>query len=298
MKQAAFFGMGNMGLPMAQNLARSFAVQVFDPVESARKRAAAAGLSAGPPEAFDPRGKWDAVFTMLPDARNVEELLLGENGGGILHRAEGEILFADCSTTGAAAARKIAAAATARGLDFLDAPVSGGIAGAAAGKLSFLVGGAEPALERARPYLEKMGAAIFHAGAAGAGQAAKMCNNMLLSVLMIGTCEALALGEANGLEPAVLSEIMRKSSGGNWALEVYNPWPGVMENSAASRDYQGGFLSDLMLKDSDLAMTSARETGTAAPLGALANQIYRLHRRDGWGRRDFSGVLKFIRGKD
>ena len=296
MKNAvAFFGMGNMGLPMAKNLAGAFPVRVFDPFQAARDRAAEAGLEAAPPDAFDPDAGWDAVFTMLPDARDVEALLLGEDDGGILPRAPAGTLFADCSTTGAAAAQKIAKVAVARGLHFVDAPVSGGVAGAAAGKLSFLVGGAESALERARPHLEEMGAAIFHAGPPGAGQAAKMCNNMLLSILMIGTCEALALGEANGLDAGVLSEIMRKSSGGNWALEVYNPWPGVMTNSAASRDYQGGFLVDLMLKDSDLAMTSARQTQTATPLGALANQIYRLHQRDGWGRRDFSSALEFIR---
>ena len=291
----AFFGMGNMGLPMAKNLAGSFPVRVFDPFEAARARAAESGLEAAAPDAFDPEAGWDAVFTMLPDAGSVEALLLGGDGGGILRRAPAGTLFADCSTTGAEAARKIAKAAAERDLLFLDAPVSGGVAGAEAGKLSFLVGGAESALERARPSLEKMGAAIFHAGPAGAGQAAKMCNNMLLSILMIGTCEALALGEANGLDAGALSEIMRKSSGGNWALEVYNPWPGVMRNSAASRDYEGGFLVDLMLKDSDLAMTSARATGAATPLGALANQIYRLHQRDGWGRRDFSSALEFIR---
>ena len=291
----AFFGMGNMGLPMAKNLAGSFPVRVYDPFESARARAAESGLDAESPEAFDPGAGWDAVFTMLPDAQCVEALLLGENGGGILHHAPAGTLFADCSTTGAESARKIANAAAERNAMFLDAPVSGGVAGAAAGKLSFLAGGEESALERARPFLEKMGAAIFHAGPAGAGQAAKMCNNMLLSILMIGTCEALALGEANGLKPDVLSEIMRKSSGGNWALEVYNPWPGVMPNSAASRDYEGGFLVDLMLKDSDLAMDSARKTGAATPLGALANQIYRMHQRDGWGRKDFSSALEFIR---
>ena len=286
-----------MGLPMAKNLAGAFSVKVYDPFESARKRAAESGLESDAPESFSPGDEWDAVFTMLPDARSVEALLLGDEGkkDGILRRAGGATLFADCSTTGAESARRIGEVAKARGVDFVDAPVSGGVAGAAAAKLSFLVGGETAALERVRPYLETMGAAVFHAGPAGAGQAAKMCNNMLLSVLMIGTCEALALGEANGLDAATLSEIMRKSSGGNWALEVYNPWPGVMPNSAASRDYEGGFLVDLMLKDSDLAMASARETATATPLGALANQIYRMHQRKGWGRRDFSSALEFIR---
>ena len=159
----------------------------------------------------------------------------------------------------------------------IDAPVSGGTGGAIAGTLTFMVGGSEEDLERARPLLEKMGANIFHAGGAGAGQTAKICNNMLLGVLMIGTSEAIALGVANGLDPKVLSEIMRRSSGGNWALEKYNPLPGVMENAPASKGYAGGFGTDLMLKDLGLAQENAMAVGAATPLGGLARNLYAAH---------------------
>lgn len=297
----AFFGLGNMGFPMALNLSRAFPgrVSAFDPAAAARRRAADAGLAAAEPAAFNPDQNWRALFTMLPDAAAVEALLLGENNDGLLPRlgprAKG-MLLVDCSTTGPEAARRLAAAAARQNARFADAPVSGGIAGAAAAKLSFLVGGETSALNRARPFLKKMGAAVFHAGPAGAGQTAKLCNNMLLSVLMIGTCEALTLGAAAGLDPATLSEIMRRSSGGNWTLEVYNPWPGVMENSAASRNYEGGFLTDLMVKDSDLALAAAAELDALPPLmGELANKIYRLHQKLGWGRKDFSSILQTLR---
>ena len=293
----AFFGMGNMGLPMAKNLAGAFDVRVFDPQGDARDRAAENGLAVSAPEAFDPQAEWDAVFTMLPDAQSVETLLLGENNDGLLFRAKAQTLFADCSTTGPDSARRVAEVARAQEVAFVDAPVSGGVSGATAAKLSFIVGGDEAHLNRVRPCLEKMGAAVFHAGPAGAGQAAKMCNNMLLSVLMIGTCEALALGEANGLNPATLSEIMRKSSGGNWALEVYNPWPGVMKNAPASRDYAGGFLVDLMVKDCDLAAESAKKTKSFTALGEMARHLFTAQQKAGFGQRDFSSILNLVRYK-
>ena len=157
-----------------------------------------------------------------------------------------------------------------------------------------MVGGEPAHLERARPVLEKMGANIFHAGAAGAGQAAKVCNNMLLGILMIGTSEALALGVANGLDPSVLSEIMRRSSGGNWALEKYNPFPGVMPNAPASKAYAGGFGTDLMLKDLGLAMDNAVQAGAATPLGALARSLYAAHSLSGHGALDFSSILQAL----
>ena len=286
-----------MGLPMAKNLAGAFDVRVFDPQGDARDRAAENGLAVSAPEAFDPQAEWDAVFTMLPDAQSVEALLLGENGDGLFFRAKAQTLFADCSTTGPDSARRVAEVARAQEVAFVDAPVSGGVSGATAAKLSFIVGGDEAHLNRVRPCLEKMGAAVFHAGSAGAGQAAKMCNNMLLSVLMIGTCEALALGEANGLNPATLSEIMRKSSGGNWALEVYNPWPGVMKNAPASRDYAGGFLVDLMVKDCDLAAESAKKTKSFTALGEMARHLFTAQQKAGFGQRDFSSILNLVRYK-
>jgi 3-hydroxyisobutyrate dehydrogenase len=173
----------------------------------------------------------------------------------------------------------------------LDAPVSGGTAGAEAGTLTFIVGGEAAALERARPLLEVMGAKVYHAGGNGAGQTAKVCNNMLLAIAMAGTAEALALGVANGLDPAVLSEIMKQSSGGNWCLNVYNPYPGVMDTAPAGRGYRGGFLVDLMNKDLGLAMDTARSSSSPVPMGALAENLFALHRSSNEaGRLDFSSI--------
>ena len=199
----------------------------------------------------------------------------------------------DCSTIAPQSARRVAEAAQTRGIAMLDAPVSGGTAGAEKGTLTFIVGGDAAVLERARPLLEKMGANIFHAGAHGAGQVAKVCNNMLLAIHMSGTAEALALGVANGLDPAVLSEIMKRSSGGNWSLNVYNPYPGVMDGVPASRGYSGGFLVDLMIKDLGLAMDAADSADTAIPMGALARNLYRLLKRQhDAGALDFSSIQK------
>jgi 3-hydroxyisobutyrate dehydrogenase len=207
-------------------------------------------------------------------------------------------LVIDCSTIAPQSARKVAQAAGARGLTMIDAPVSGGTAGAAAGTLTFIVGGSDAALETARPILSAMGKNIFHAGGHGAGQTAKICNNMLLGILMAGTSEALALGTANGLDPKVLSDIMSKSSGRNWALEVYNPYPGVMDNVPASRDYAGGFGVDLMLKDLGLAAEAALAARAAVPLGELARNLYSLHSQGGAGSLDFSSILKLIGPKN
>jgi 3-hydroxyisobutyrate dehydrogenase len=202
----------------------------------------------------------------------------------------------DSSTIAPDSARQVAAAAAERGFEMLDAPVSGGTAGAAAGTLTFMVGGSDASFERARPYLEKMGKAIFHAGPSGAGQTVKVCNNMLLGIQMIGTCEAIRLGIANGMDPKVLSEIMGKSSGRNWVLEVYNPCPGVMENAPASRQYQGGFGVDLMLKDLGLAVENAQATGTGVALGELARTLYRKHSESGAGGLDFSSIFRATEG--
>jgi 3-hydroxyisobutyrate dehydrogenase and related beta-hydroxyacid dehydrogenases len=180
----------------------------------------------------------------------------------------------------------------------LDAPVSGGVAGAEQATLTFIVGGAAATVEQARPLLEVMGRKVFHAGAAGAGQVAKICNNMLLAVHMAGTAEALRLGVSAGLDPKVLSDIMRASSGGNWSLEVYNPWPGVLEGAPASRDYQGGFLVDLMVKDLGLAMQAALEEGVSTPMGALARNLYTLLQTQGFGERDFSSIQTLFQGRD
>jgi 3-hydroxyisobutyrate dehydrogenase len=180
----------------------------------------------------------------------------------------------------------------------IDAPVSGGTGGAIAGTLTFIVGGNAEDLARARPLLEKMGKNIFHAGAAGAGQVAKIANNMLLGIAMAGTAEALALGVANGLDPKVLSEIITKSSGCNWSIEKYNPWPGVMENVPAGKGYAGGFGVDLMLKDLGLASEAAISTGSVIALGELARNLFALHSIQGSGQLDFSSIVNLIKRED
>lgn len=293
MKNIAFIGLGNMGAPMARNLVRAgFHVSVFDIALPAVRSLAEGGARAAD-NAADAAHDADVVISMLPASQHVRELYLG--AGRVLETARSDALLVDCSTIAPEVSKEISAAAAARGLAMLDAPVSGGTGGAAAGTLTFIVGGEAEALERARPVLSAMGKNIFHAGGSGAGQVAKICNNMLLGVLMAGTAEALNLGVAHGLDPQVLSDIMSRSSGRNWALELYNPWPGVMESAPASRGYSGGFGSDLMLKDLGLAQQAAMGVGTATPLGTLARQLYQLHQQQGRGQLDFSSIQNLYR---
>ena len=292
----AFIGLGNMGGPMAVNLHKAgHAVRAFDLSAAAcdRLRADGVPVAASAAEAAAGAG---VVISMLPASAHVESLYLGD--GGLLAQLAAGTLLIDCSTISAATARAVATAATARGIDCLDAPVSGGTGGAIAGTLTYMVGGPAAALERARPLLEKMGANIFHAGDAGGGQTAKICNNLLLGILMIGTSEAIALGVANGLDPKVLSEIMRRSSGGNWALEKYNPLPGVMEAAPASKGYAGGFGTDLMLKDLGLAQENAAAVRASTPLGGLARSLYAAHSLAGHGGLDFSSVIRMVQKPD
>jgi L-serine 3-dehydrogenase (NAD+) len=292
MTTIAFIGLGHMGLPMARNLLNAgFAVRVFDLVASAVHELASAGAHAAS-SAADAVSGASVVISMLPASQHVESLYLGD--GGLLGSMAAGSLILECSTIAPESARKVHQAAANLGLAMLDAPVSGGTAGASAGTLTFMVGGDAAALEQARPILAAMGSNIFHAGADGAGQVAKVCNNQLLAVLMIGTAEAMALGVANGLEPKVLAEIMRQSSGGNWALEKYNPWPGLMPSAPASHEYRGGFMSELMAKDLGLAQQAAQSTGSSTPMGALALQLYRLLLKQGQGKQDFSAIQKLF----
>ncbi|MDM0085944.1 MULTISPECIES: 3-hydroxyisobutyrate dehydrogenase [unclassified Variovorax] len=294
----AFIGLGNMGGPMALNLHKAgHTLSAFDLSKEACARFAAEGLPIAASAAATLEGA-EVVVSMLPASAHVEGLYLGSNGQpGILEQIAAGTLVIDSSTIAAATSRKVAEAASKRGVAVIDAPVSGGTGGAIAGTLTFMVGGSEADLERARPVLEKMGANIFHAGAAGAGQTAKICNNMLLGILMIGTSEAIALGVANGLDPKVLSEIMRRSSGGNWALEKYNPLPGVMETAPASKNYAGGFGTDLMLKDLGLAQENAAAVRASTPLGGLARNLYAAHSLAGHGALDFSSVIKLVQSR-
>jgi 3-hydroxyisobutyrate dehydrogenase len=285
--KVGFVGLGNMGAPMAQNLVASgHDVQIFDLVKAAMDSVEGAHQM---PSAAAAAQNVDVFISMLPAGKHVRSLYLDD--GGILATVAADTLLVDCSTIDPATAREVAAAAAERGIALLDAPVSGGTAGAQAGTLTFIVGGEAAALERARELLEVMGSRVYHAGGNGAGQTAKVCNNMLLAITMAGTAEALALGVANGLDPAVLSEIMKQSSGGNWCLNVYNPYPGVMDTAPAERGYSGGFLVDLMNKDLGLAMDTARASGSAVPLGAVADNLFALHRTSNdAGRLDFSSI--------
>ena len=291
----AFVGLGNMGGPMALNLHKAgHTVSAFDLAAEACRKFSADGLTIAA-SAVDAVTDAEVVISMLPASAHVDALYFGREGQpGLLEKIPSGALVIDSSTIAAATSRKVAEAGAKRGLAVIDAPVSGGTGGAIAGTLTFMVGGAPADLERARPLLEKMGANIFHAGEAGAGQTAKICNNMLLGILMIGTSEAIALGVANGLDPKVLSEIMRRSSGGNWALEKYNPLPGVMETSPASKGYAGGFGTDLMLKDLGLAQENAAAVRASTPLGGLARNLYAAHSLAGHGALDFSSVIRMV----
>ena len=293
--QIAFIGLGNMGGPMAINLHKAgHSVKAFDLSADALAKVKAEGVQIAA-SAQDAVQGAEAIVTMLPASQHVEGLFLG-NGNLLASIAKGALVI-DSSTIAAATSQKVAKAAEAAGIDFIDAPVSGGTGGAIAGTLTFMVGGSAAQLERARPLLEKMGANIFHAGAVGAGQTAKICNNMLLGILMVGTSEAISLGVANGLDPKVLSEIMRRSSGGNWALEKYNPYPGVHENAPASKGYAGGFGTDLMLKDLGLSQENATAVKASTPLGGMARAIYAAHSIAGHGGEDFSSVIKMLQKK-
>ncbi|MCA0892750.1 3-hydroxyisobutyrate dehydrogenase [Microbulbifer agarilyticus] len=294
MKKVAFIGLGNMGGPMAANLVKAgFSVTAFDLSEAMLESAVANGCAKAD-SALAAIENTDVVVSMLPSGEAVRALYLGVHG--LIQVMRPEVLLIDCSTIAANDARQVIAAAGERGIAAVDAPVSGGTAAAAAGTLSFMCGGEDGAVASARPVLEAMGANIFHAGPAGSGQVAKICNNMLLAIHMIGTAEALQLGVDNGLDPAALSEIMRASSGGNWSLEKYNPYPGVMEGVPASRDYNGGFSVALMLKDLGLAMDTAAGSASSTPLGALAKNLYQLHGGDAVNSAlDFSSIQNLFR---
>ncbi|PWG61048.1 3-hydroxyisobutyrate dehydrogenase [Sediminicurvatus halobius] len=290
----AFIGLGNMGAPMAANLLRGgYETTVFDLVPEALAAAEEAGARAAG-SAAEAVADAEVVISMLPAGEHVHELYLGS--GQVMASVRPGTLLVDCSTIAADAARQVAAAARERSLRFLDAPVSGGVGGARAGTLTFICGGEAADVEEARPVLAAMGKNVFHAGPSGAGQVGKMCNNMLLAIQMIGTAEALNLADAHGLDPAAVSDIMKASSGSNWALQVYNPYPGVMDGVPASNGYQGGFLVDLMVKDLGLAMDMAGSSHTATPLGAAARALYTAHSAHGNGGYDFSSILQFLRG--
>lgn len=285
--EIGFIGLGNMGAPMAANLARAgHRVTGFDPAGVTAPGVAAAASAA---EAAAGR---DAVITMLPNGAILRAVYTE-----ILPAAAPGTVLIDCSTVDVADARAVAEQAGAAGLAALDAPVSGGVGGAAAGTLTFMAGGPEAALERARPLFEAMGARLVHCGGPGAGQAAKICNNMILGVTMTAVCEAFALADKLGLDRARLYDVVSTSSGSCWSVNAYCPAPGVGPASPADNGYAPGFAAELMLKDLTLAQSAARAADAATPLGEAAAAIYAEFLEDGGRGRDFSALLPWLEKK-
>jgi 3-hydroxyisobutyrate dehydrogenase len=287
-----FIGLGNMGIGMAANLVKTgHSVRAFDVAEAAMSRAVEVGADkvASVTEAASDA---DAVITMLQTGAQVCEVYMGEAFGAAAPRA----ILIDCSTIDVETARSVGGAAAARGIEMVDAPVSGGVAGAAAGTLTFMVGGSMAAFAMARPMLLAMGKTVIHAGGAGAGQAAKICNNMLLGASMIATAEAFNLAIKLGLDPQVFFDISSTASGQCWSMTSYCPVPGPVASAPSNRDYEGGFMSALMLKDLKLAMHASQATGTSVPMGAMAESLYQNFVNLGGAPKDFSAIIKLLDG--
>ena len=293
MATIGFIGLGNMGAPMAANLVKAgHQVTGFDVVPRAVEALVAQGGRAAA-SAAEAAAAGAVVITMLPAGAQVRSVYLGE--GGVLAKARKDALLVDCSTIDVETARGVAAAAAEARFDMLDAPVSGGVAGAEAASLTFMVGGEAEVFARARPVLAAMGRTIVHAGSAGNGQAAKICNNMILGVAMIAVCEAFSLAERLGLPAQTLFDITAKSSGQCWALTSYCPVPGPVPSSPANRDYAPGFTAAMMLKDLRLAQQAAGATAAPTPLGAAAANLYQMFVDDGAAGLDFSGIYRLFR---
>ena len=289
-----FLGLGNMGAPMARNLLKAgHKLSVFDLSADAVANLVEAGATAVDSPADLARTDVEVIITMLPAAAHVKGVYLGEDG--LLANVREGVLLIDSSTIDPHSAREVAAAAVVHGNPMLDAPVSGGTGGAAAGTLTFMVGGEAGDFDRARQILAAMGKNIMHCGGAGNGQVAKVANNMLLGISMIGVAEAMALGVALGMDASVLAGVINTSSGRCWSSDTYNPFPGVMDNVPAARGYSGGFGSDLMLKDLGLATEAARQARQPVLLGAAAQQLYQSFSLQGNGTLDFSAIINLYR---
>jgi 3-hydroxyisobutyrate dehydrogenase len=294
MARIGFIGLGNMGLPMAINLIKAgHQVEGVDVnPASIEKLKSAGGGNAEYAKVAASRG--DVVITMLPAGQQVREVYLG--AGGVIENANPGTLLIDCSTIDVETARAVAAEAEKKQLLMLDAPVSGGVGGATAATLTFMAGGSTQAFTRAQSILDKMGKTIVHAGGAGTGQAAKICNNMILGISMIAVSEAFVLAEKLGLDHQKLFDISSKSSGQCWSMTSYCPVPGPVPGSPANRDYAAGFTAAMMLKDLRLAQDAAKSAGARTELGAGAARIYSSYVESGEGTRDFSGIIRFVRG--
>ncbi len=289
----AFIGLGQMGAPMARNLLKGgHSLAVFDVVAANVSAAVAAGAAAAG-SAREAAARAELVITMLPSSPHVRAVYLGEDG--VLAGAPQGVPLVDSSTIDPHTAREVAAAAGARGNPMADAPVSGGTGGAQAGTLTFMVGATAALFERIQPVLALMGRNIVHCGASGTGQTAKICNNLLLGISMIGVAEAMNLGSSLGIDPKVLAGVINSSSGRCWSSDTYNPFPGVMADVPAARGYTGGFATDLMLKDLGLATEAARQAKQTVALGALAQQLYQMASVRGLGGKDFSAIIDLIR---
>ena len=288
----AFIGVGNMGGGMAANLAKAgHEVRAFDLSEEAVSRAVHHGCTAAASARAAAHGA-DAVVTMLPAGSHVAAAY----HDALFAAASTHAILIDCSTIDVATARSVGEAAAEKGLKMVDAPVSGGTAAADAGTLTFMVGGPDAAFEMAKPILENMAKAVIHAGGAGMGQAAKICNNMILGATMIATAEAFVLAEKLGLDAQTFFDISSKASGQSWSMTSYCPVPGPVPTSPANRDYQGGFASALMLKDLKLALAAAATAGASVPMGAQAEALYQMFANNGGSAQDFSAIVKFLRG--
>ena len=290
MSKIAFIGLGNMGGGMAANLVKAgHAVRAFDLSAEAAARARENGAEVSGTIAEAVIGA-EAVVTMLPNGAIVESVYTGD----IFANAPASALLLDCSTIDVATAKRVGAAAKAVGFAMVDAPVSGGIAAANGGTLTFMVGGSDTAFARAEPILAQMGKAVIHAGASGSGQAAKICNNMILGANMIATCEAFVLAEKLGLDAGVFFDIASKASGQSWSMTSYCPVPGVGPTTPADNGYQGGFATALMLKDLRLAMAAAKDAGAQVPMGERAEALYAAFADAGNGGLDFSAIIKSL----
>jgi 3-hydroxyisobutyrate dehydrogenase len=290
MAKVAFIGLGHMGGGMAPNLAKAgHDVRAFDLSEEALNRAAERGCTAAA-SAAEACAEADAVITMLPAGKHVAEVFRGT----VFTAAPKTAILIDCSTIDVDTAKTLEDEAAFAGFTMVDAPVSGGIAAAEGGTLTFMVGGSDEGFEKARPFLEKMGKAVIHAGGPGAGQAAKICNNMLLGATMAATCEAFVLAEKLGLKPQTFFDISSKASGQSWSMTSYCPVPGVGPETPADRGYEGGFAAALMLKDLKLAMEAAQGTGAYTPMGGEAEELYQRFVNLGGGSKDFSALIKMI----
>jgi len=290
MARIAFIGLGHMGGGMAPNLAKAgHDVRAFDLVPEAVQQAAEGGCSAAGSTAEAVKDA-EVVITMLPAAQHVRAVYERD----VAPNAAPGTLLIDCSTIDVASARAVGEQMKALGFDFVDAPVSGGIAAAAAGTLALMVGGTDEQFERAKPFLEPMAKAVIHAGALGAGQAAKICNNMILGATMVATCEAFVLAQKLGLDPQVFFDISSKASGQSWSMTTYCPVPGVGPETPADHDYEGGFAAALMLKDLKLAADAADKVGAYTPMGAEAEELFQRFVDRGGGTKDFSGIIKMI----